>query len=217
MNLIFFLIIHFFCLSHCISFIEKNFTVIGSLGKEGSSRSSMPGCAVYLNTNEFSDIEEIDLEVILKEGDLSESVMYYGGNDVALPYGNSITLSNIRTYYAFNSYYDDFYSKHNYYYFKIPKLNDKYLYVSFPKFNGDYIEIKVVDHDSQGIIIGIIIGVIIFLIIIMIIVFIIKKKRNQNYPVAPPAQPYATNSTNVTPIYPKNNLPIEPDYPSSIN
>ena len=51
----------------------------------------------------------------------------------------------------------------------------------------------------------------------MIIVFIIKKKRNQNYPVAPPVQPYDTNSTNVTPIYPKNNLQIEPDYPSSIN
>ena len=120
MNLIFLSIFDLFYISYCISFIEKNFTVIGSLGKEASSRSSIPGCAVYLNTNEFSDIEEIDLEVILKEGDLTEYIIYYGGNDVALPYGNSITLSNIRTYYAFNSYYDDFYSKHNYYYFKIP-------------------------------------------------------------------------------------------------
>ena len=65
-------------------------------------------------------------------------------------------------------------------------------------------------------------------IIIIVVIYCIRKSRKKkaltllpegekNYPVAPPIQLNAKNTPDNTPIYRKNGLPIEEDYPSPPN
>jgi len=210
----------------------RNFEVAGFLEKSYSGHTYSSGFrengkVVYVNTSQF-DSDEIEFEISVGYGDLTENCMYYGSNNTELP-GKAISLSACETYYASDIHaYDD--EKYFYYYFRIPKLNDKYLYVSIPSFKlysyKGSASIMASDKNSLVSIILIIIGVVIFIVIlIVLIIYFVKKKRNKkrisllpeseedNYPVAPPIQPYNTPLTDNTPNYTKNGLPIEPDYP----
>ena len=184
------------------------------------------GKAVYVNTDDFNT-NEIEFEIMVRYGDLTENCMYYGSNDTELTVNTFVTLSSCEP--SYKTSIDKYDSNFLYYYFKIPKLKGKYLCVSFPLFKltsykGD-VSIQAFNYTSLVSIILIIVGVVIFVtILIIVIIYFIKKKRNkskisllpeeeENYPVAPPIQPYSTSLPDNTPIFSKNESPIEPDYP----
>ena len=51
-----------------------------------------------MNTSQF-DSDEIEFEISVGYGDLTENCMYYGSNNTELP-GKAISLSACETYYA---------------------------------------------------------------------------------------------------------------------
>jgi len=147
---------------------------------------------LYLDLDEFKDINELLFEAIVYHGHFVEDKMYYGGD--------SSILSNVSLYMyekRFSEKQGEYdgggdYFKYTYY-FKIPKPNGfKYLYISTPKFDASKIEIKNIsslpsDGNSIGAIIGIIIGAVVLLgIIVIVIYFIVRNKKKKNIEPPPP-------------------------------
>ena len=158
---------------------------------------------LYLDLDEFKDINELLFEAIAHHGHFIEDRMYYGGD--------SSILSNVSLFLYEKRFsekageYDGGgdYFKYTYY-FKIPKPNGfKYLYISTPKFDASKIEIKNIsslpsDGNSIGVILGIVIGSVVLLgIIVIVIFFVVRNKKKKN--IEPPPPIYSPSVANDNP------------------
>ena len=106
--------------------------------------------------------------------------MFYGQKNQLVEYLYSSELPLHQSYY-YNTY--DKGSNEAIYYYKIPKLTDRYLYATFPlheRMPGSSIKIKFKKGLSTGSIAGIVIGIIVFIIILsIVIVYFIKRKKKK--------------------------------------
>ena len=228
MKIIVFLILGLFLFSS----EQKNFTVLGILSRTGSFSCSENGSAIYIMTDYFEDVEEIEFEFWISNGYITENYVYYGNSDTEIFGGDSISLSLHQSYYSSESESDDLYYSKNTYFFIIPKPKEKYLYVSFPPFAlthppyNEQMTVRIVNKKNTGVIIGIVIGAVILaaIIIILIIFFIKRKKKRSNinpsqgqtvddYPVAPPVEGLIPSNSENTPSKPQKTPSVEPDYP----
>ena len=163
-----------------------SFEVIGylvssyPLGKHGYISTNSTNSAVYFDPNDFKSDKEIDLIITVKNSDLTEDYMFYTQNYQIVEYLSSSELSLHQSYY-YNTY--DKESNEAIYYYKIPKLTDRYLYATFPLYKqipGSSIKINVKKGLSTGAIAGIVIGIIVFIIILsIVIVYFIKRKKKK--------------------------------------
>ena len=115
----------------------SSYRVVGKLNKYQKIKI-YTNEAIYLDLDEFKDVQNIYFNITLFYGYFTDSNVYYGGTNGPSP-ASDINLYNYKTYqsesygtrYEYNNiYYYDRYT----YIFEIPKINNKYLYVTPPKF-----------------------------------------------------------------------------------
>ena len=200
----------------------KNCNIEGQLHKNGKfsikyEYSTYSSC-VYLDTSEFSDDKEIELQVTIYDAYFWESDMYYDEFD-GIVTSSGVDVKKYQPRYSSSSasytsiiYYDEIS-----YYYKIPKPSKKYLYVALPRYIGysySNIEIKV-SGINIGLIVGIVVGVAVVAGVVIFLVIFFRRRRfvsNPNSGYVPQTNVY-TPPTTAYAGYPPTQ-PVNPGYPS---
>ena len=187
MNLFFLLIL---CIIQLPIFITKICRIYGKLERNDYrliTNQFRESLALYLDMSEFDDIkgdnQTIEIQVDVRNGDLTETEMYLAVSDKEITYGEYDFTYPVN--YTRSSSKDKNDYKIKTYYFEVPKVNNKYLYLSVPEFNTfayGWIEIKVVNnYFFEGTIweiIGLVLGGIAVVFIIILSIHLIKLINN---------------------------------------
>ena len=113
-----------------LTYGQRNFDLYGYVKRYTNETFYSSGYCVYFDNNEFTDVEEIEINVTVYNGRFTEEDMYYGKSDEIFKKGESLRIPVIKTYtsYIAGEYYNysDKYREFTFI-FNIPKLNQRYL------------------------------------------------------------------------------------------
>ena len=205
--ILFFLLI--LCIIQLPIFITKDCRISGKLERNDYRLITNPNgesLALYLDMSEFDDIkgdnQTIEIQVDVRNGDLTETEMYYGVSNEEYTYGEYNIPIPVN--YTRSSSKDKKDYKIKTYYFEVPKSDPKYLYISVPEFKTfayGWIEIKVLNHyffeGTIWEIIGLVLGGVAVVFIIILSIHLIKlinnAKINPSGDKTPIEKPYYSN------------------------
>ena len=204
---------------------DKECQITGKITENHEYSSYNDKYCVYLDTNEFNAFEEIIFEIRILYGQFNEDFVYYRETSKEPTEYSYFSLTNTQQYFDYSDC-KQCSNKRFSYFFKKPKITQRYLIISLPSFISSSssdcdVNIALRVRLSALSITLIVIGVVILVGIIILIVCLVKikkkkllllpnnkyEKTNNNFPI--------NSNDNIT----KNDkVPLENDYPSpSVN
>ena len=197
---------------------DKKCKIIGKETENSGYAFKNNNYCVYLDTNEFNAFEEVILDIYVHSGHFNEDFMYYGETFIEPNIDSYVTLTKTQVnfdYHDCSKCYSNYFS----YFFKKPKITQRYLIMSCPSFTGINAGIDITTRLSPLSIALIVIGAIVFISgIIILIVFLIKRKKKKKLLLLPTKDyPSTINESTITenskPISANDKSNFENNYP----
>ena len=178
---------------------DKKCKIIGKETENSGHAFNNNNYCVYLDTNEFNVFEEVILDIYVHNGHFNEDFMYYGETFIEPIKDSYVTLTKTQVnfdYHDCSKCYSNYFS----YFFKKPKITQRYLIMSCPSFKGIDCGIDITTRLSSLSIALIVIGAVIFISgIIILIVFLIKRKKKKKLLLLPTKDyPSTINESTIT-------------------
>ena len=178
---------------------DKKCKIIGKETENSGYAFNNNNYCSYLDTNEFNAFEEVILDIYVHSGHFNEDFMYYGETFIEPIKDSYVTLTKTQVnfdYHDCSKCYSNYFS----YFFKKPKITQRYLIMSCPSFKGIDCGIDITTRLSPLSIALIVIGAIVFISgIIILIVFLIKRKKKKKLLLLPTKDyPSTINESTIT-------------------